>query len=100
MNVVVSQALATGLPVIATRHSGLPEQVLDGVNGFLVEEGDYEALAERILDLYRNPQLVAEFGAAGRSHVANQYNATTLLEAQLTAYAELVAVTPGGSPTA
>jgi len=45
---MVSDALALGLPVIATRHGGLPEQVIDGENGFVVDEGDYQALAERI----------------------------------------------------
>ena len=91
MNVVVSQALATGLPVIATRHSGLPEQVVDGENGFLVEEGDYEALAERIFALSNDPRLLAQFGTAGRDHVREHYSADTLNEHQVDLYVELVA---------
>jgi len=89
MNLVVSQGLATGLPVIATRHSGLPEQVIDGENGFLVDEGDYEALAERILELSRHPELLAELGAAGRKRVDERYNAATLLERQIEEYGKL-----------
>ena len=58
MNTVVSQALAVGVPVITTRHSGLPEQVIDGTNGFLVAEGDYVALAERILTIADHPDLL------------------------------------------
>jgi colanic acid/amylovoran biosynthesis glycosyltransferase len=90
VNLVVSQALATGLPVIATRHSGLPEQVVDGEDGFLVDEGDYQALAERILVIGEEPELLPAFGAAGRMHVEERYNAATLIERQLEAYRELV----------
>ena len=89
MNVVVSQALALGLPVIATRHSGLPEQVIDGVDGYLVDEGDYVALAERILLLAEGPDLVVTFGAAGRKHVEGRYDVASLLDAQLVTYREL-----------
>lgn len=92
MNLVVSQALATGLAVIATRHSGLPEQVIDGSSGFLVDERDYQALAERILTLSNRPELLAEFGAAGRVHVDDHYNAESSIETQLTAYLELIGV--------
>lgn len=91
MNVVVSQALATGLPVIATRHSGLPEQVIDGENGFLVDEGDPEALAERLVALSKDPGLLARFSAAGRDHVREHYNAATLIQRQVDMYVELVA---------
>jgi colanic acid/amylovoran biosynthesis glycosyltransferase len=89
VNVVVSQALATGLPVVATRHSGLPEQVLDEKNGYLVDEGDYEALAERIVHLSAHPELLAALGAAGRAHVTDRYDAATVLEVQLQTYYEL-----------
>jgi len=55
MNVIVSQAVASGLPVITTVHSGLPEQVHDGESGFLVEEADYQALAEAIIAVAQAP---------------------------------------------
>lgn len=89
MNTVVSQALAVGLPVIATRHSGLPEQVTDGVNGLLVEEGDYAALAARILELLAQPELIPVFSENGRRHVAEHYDANTLAERQIDAYLEV-----------
>jgi glycosyltransferase involved in cell wall biosynthesis len=90
MNVVISQGLATGLPVIATRHSGLPEQVVDGVNGFLVEEGDYEALAGRIVELATHPELLASFGGNARGHVAAHFDAGMLIALQVDAYQALV----------
>lgn len=89
MNTVISQALATGLPVIATRHSGLPDQVLDGVNGFLVDEGDYQALADRIIYAMDHPEVLAEFGAAGRRHVLENYDANVLIGRQIEYYEQL-----------
>ncbi len=42
------QSMAAGVPVVATRVGGVPEVVIDGENGFLIDPGDYEGLAERI----------------------------------------------------
>lgn len=89
MNTVVTQALATGLPVITTRHSGLPEQVVDGENGFLVTEGDYRALAERILAVVEDPSLVAALSERCRRHVELHYNAKVLIERQIEVYRAL-----------
>jgi colanic acid/amylovoran biosynthesis glycosyltransferase len=91
VNTVVSQALACGLAVITTRHSGLPEQVIDGVNGYLVDEGDWQALAERIVHLANHPELLPAMSEAGRRHVEEHYNASTLIERQIAAYDELAA---------
>ena len=90
MNVVISQALATGLPVITTRHSGLPEQVKDGLNGFLVNEGDYRALAERILYMIDHPELWGGFGRFGRRHVEKNYNSKILILRQIEIYKGLL----------
>lgn len=86
MNTVISQALATGLPVITTRHSGLPDQVKDGKNGFLVEEGDYQALAEKIVHMIDHPELWGGFGEFGRVHVLEHYDAKKLIERQIDYY--------------
>lgn len=91
MNVIVSQALACGLPVVTTRHSGLPEQVVDGENGFVIAEGDYLALAERIFGLSAHPELLASLGAAARRHVAESYDSAVLIERQIAVYRELAA---------
>jgi colanic acid/amylovoran biosynthesis glycosyltransferase len=89
MNTVVSQALAMGLPVVTTRHSGLPEQVSDGVNGFVVAEGDFRALAERIVELGRRPELLPTMSAQAREHVELHYNAASLIRRQVEMYREL-----------
>jgi len=90
MNVIISQALATGLPVITTKHSGLPEQVKDGHNGFLIEEGNYEALAEKILYMIEHPELWADLGKNGRDHVQKNYNSRDLIEKQIKFYNEII----------
>ena len=86
MNTVISQALATGLPVITTYHSGLPDQVKDGKNGFLVGEGDYQALAARILYFIDHPEEWPQMSRFGREHVKKNYNSSSLIEKQIDCY--------------
>jgi colanic acid/amylovoran biosynthesis glycosyltransferase len=64
-NVVVEGA-ASGIPVVATRHSGIPEAVEDGATGYLVREGDRRALAARIGTLLESADLRREMGFAAR----------------------------------
>lgn len=89
MNIVISQALATGMPVLTTRHSGLPEQVQDGLNGFLVEEGDFAGLADRILCLIDEPSRVTELSARARDFVQARYDSPHLIEQQIAIYERL-----------
>lgn len=49
--VVLMEALAQGIPVLSTQHSGIPEVVQDGKSGFLVPERDVDALAEKLVFL-------------------------------------------------
>jgi len=77
--VSIIEASASGLPVVSTMHSGIPEAVLDGETGFLVAEGDVEAMAARIATLSRNPDLWLRFGMAGRSHIQHGFNLSELV---------------------
>jgi glycosyltransferase involved in cell wall biosynthesis len=81
--------------VITTRHSGLPEQVVDGENGFLVDEGDYRALAERILAVAERPDLLPALSEQSRRHVERDYNSALLIGRQIEAYRELAALAAG-----
>ena len=65
----LKEAMAVGLPVVATRHAGIPELVEDGVSGFLVPERDAGALAERLRFLVTHPERWPEMGLAGRRRV-------------------------------
>jgi len=86
MNVIISQALATGLPVITTKHSGLPDQVKDGKNGFLVRERNYKELAQKILYYMGHLKLWPEFSKFGRKHVMKNYNSKILIDKQINYY--------------
>lgn len=67
---VVTEARATGLPVVATDIAGLPEMVHDGETGFLVEPGDVEALRDRLTRLVESPELRRQMGERGRDGLA------------------------------
>lgn len=62
----VLEAMAHGLPVVASRVGGLPDLIADGRTGLLVPPGDAAALAEALGSLLRNPVRAAELGSAGR----------------------------------
>ncbi|EAU75517.1 glycosyltransferase [Synechococcus sp. RS9916] len=67
--VAVMEAQLSGLPVVATRHAGIPEVVIDGQTGLLVAEGDVQGMAAAMERLLQDPALCSRFGAAGRCHV-------------------------------
>src|SRR5712691_4797457 len=67
--VALMEAMATGLPVVASRISGIPELVDDGRSGLLVPPGDAEALAAAIRRLHDDPALRERLGAAARERI-------------------------------
>ena len=71
--VAVMEAQLSGLPVIATRHAGIPEVMLDGITGLLVDEGDVEAMAAAMVRLIQDPELAQSFGEAGRCRVQQHF---------------------------
>lgn len=62
---VITEAMASGLPVVATDIAGIPEQVAEGVNGYLIPTGDSEALADRLERLLGDPTVRKEMGYRG-----------------------------------
>lgn len=71
---VIAEAMATGKPVVATRVGGIPELIADGETGFLVNRGDTAAMAGKILELLRNPDLRRRMGAAGLQAASAKFN--------------------------
>lgn len=63
--VAILEAMAAGLPIISTRHAGIPEAVEEGSNGLLVDEGDVSAMAEALVKLAQDPSRRATMGKAG-----------------------------------
>ncbi|KEY72686.1 hypothetical protein S7711_02476 [Stachybotrys chartarum IBT 7711] len=70
--VKVSEALHAGRPVIATRAGGIPLQIKDGVNGFLVEPGDSDAVAEKLLRLFGDADLHRKMSEEARTGVSDE----------------------------
>lgn len=83
--VALMEAMAVGLPVVSTFHSGIPELIENNVSGWLVEEDDPEALAETLLKLSEGEVDVAPVVAAARHKVETEFN-------QHIAYGELAQI--------
>lgn len=77
---VVVEAAASGLPVVATRHSGIPEAVEDGATGFLVPEGDAAALWARLRAVLGDDMLRRQMGAAARRLAERRFDRSGLCE--------------------
>jgi glycosyltransferase involved in cell wall biosynthesis len=78
--VSVMEALAAQRPVVATRVGGTPDVIRDGVDGYLVEVGDANALSERLAGLANDPERRARMGAKGREQVLGRYAVERLVD--------------------
>ena len=74
------EALAGGRPVVATDVGGVPDVVRDGVDGFLVEPGDVDAMADRLARLAADADLRRRMGEAGAESVRERYAVERLLD--------------------
>lgn len=74
---MIAEAMAFGKPVVATRVGGIPELVEDGKTGFLVDRGDVNAAAERVLRLLDDEGLRKGLGCAGRGKTEKRFNLQT-----------------------
>jgi glycosyltransferase involved in cell wall biosynthesis len=81
----VTEAMAAGRAVVASNVGGIPEQVVDGLNGRLVPPKNAGALASAILDLIGNPELLRSYGKAGRERAEKLFG----MDAFLSAYENL-----------
>jgi len=78
--VSVIEALAAERPAVATKVGGTPDVIRDGVDGFLVDPADGDALAARLAELAGDPQRRSEMGAAGRARVLERYAVDRLVD--------------------
>ncbi|UCF16896.1 MAG: glycosyltransferase, partial [Phycisphaerales bacterium] len=75
----VTEALWKGTPVVASNVGGIPYQIDDGRNGFLVEPQDNEGFAERIVQILTNPDEARAIGEAAKEKVRKEFLITRLL---------------------
>jgi glycosyltransferase involved in cell wall biosynthesis len=68
------EAMATGLPVFATKHGGIPEAVDNGVSGVLMPERDHEALAQALLDAAEDPNFLSRISRNGAEAVRQKFD--------------------------
>jgi glycosyltransferase involved in cell wall biosynthesis len=78
--VTAIESLASGCPVVATRVGGVPDVVRDGEDGFLVEPGAIDEIADRLELLANDPDLRRRMGTAGRTRVVPRYDVERLID--------------------
>ena len=71
---MIAEAMAHGKPVVATRVGGIPELITEGASGYLVDRGDVEAAAIRVIELLSDPSLRASMGQAARQTVSEKFD--------------------------
>lgn len=74
MPLAVLEAMSSGVPVIVTRVGGLPDLVQHGLSGWLVGDGDYDAMAAQLVSLLREPERAARMGQRARERVVHQFS--------------------------
>lgn len=74
MSNALLEAMACGLPCVATRVSGSEDIIRHGVNGLLVESEDYQGMAQALLTLLSDPALAQKYGKAARATIENNYS--------------------------
>lgn len=89
---VILEAMAHGLPVIASRIGGLGELVDDGETGLLFEPGNADELADKLKQLWSDPERCRQMGAAGRAKALREYSTATYLRRLTGLYREASAL--------
>jgi glycosyltransferase involved in cell wall biosynthesis len=86
---VFPQAMAAGLPIVATRVDGAPDAITPGDNGWLVDVADAEGLAGRLVSLAADPALTRAMGQRGRDRV-EEFSARRMVDRLSALYARLI----------
>lgn len=83
------EAMATGMPVVATSVGAFPELVVPGETGAIIPPGDVEAMAKEVAHLLDHPELLAQQSIAARAHVAKNFTLSSEAEAINAVYRQL-----------
>jgi glycosyltransferase involved in cell wall biosynthesis len=80
MSNALLEAMAQGLPVVATSVGGNKENIIDGVTGYLTPPKDPQTMVKRVIELIDNPELLGQMGEAGKHRVAIEYTAEQMVQ--------------------
>lgn len=86
----ILEALACGIPVVATAVGGIPEQIIDSQTGFLTPPSDAELMTDRIIQLILDPNLKSGMGASAAKYARQKYNLESQVDIYLDWYEEIV----------
>ncbi len=86
----LKEGMISGMPVVSTYHAGIPELVIDGENGFLVEQRDVQGLAQKLSHLVENPELCRKMGQAGRKRIIEKFELKQLSKELVDIYLSLL----------
>jgi len=78
--VSILEAMASEIPVVATRVGSVSETVLDAQTGYLVPPGDARQIADRVVELFGNPERASRMGRAGREHVVARWSVERMVD--------------------
>jgi len=90
----ILEAGGSGLPVISTRHAGIPDVVIEGETGFLVDERDVDGMAQHMLRIAEDPLLAARLGEAARQRIAEHFSLEKTISALWKTIASCMNVEP------
>jgi glycosyltransferase involved in cell wall biosynthesis len=94
IGIVFLEAMACGLPVVATDSGGAADPVVHGQTGFLVPVGDWSTLAQYMLQVLKNPRLAQRLGNTGREKAVKEYSFDVISHQLDSIYAEVFSVHP------
>jgi glycosyltransferase involved in cell wall biosynthesis len=90
LGVSLLQAAAAGVPIVGTRVGGIPEVVVDGVNGILVPPADTDAIVQAAVKLLQDPGLAARMGSEGRRIARERFSIEAMVKGNLEVYREVM----------
>jgi len=90
LGLVFLESMSTGVPILSTRVSAVPEVVVDGETGRLVPPSDVASLANGFAELASDPALRARFAAAGRERVRAVFGLDRMIDETLAVYAQVI----------
>jgi trehalose synthase len=86
----VTESMWKGTPVVASNIGGIPAQIVDGENGYLVDPSDYDRIAEKVMDILNDKTLREKMSVNAREHVRENFLITRQIEDWLDIWTELL----------